>query len=479
MNYAGSFNCCVYQSKCQNNTVTELKMPRANMNGQIPAELGQLKSLTLVDLSYNPFGSAGLPDLSSLTNLQALVLNGTRASGHFPTWITKLSQLEILNLGDNQLQGAIPDLSALSTLKELHLGVNQFSSLPDISKLSNLELLAVCANNLSGPFPDLMSNLKLKKIYLCENTFSGALPDLNKLIALEEVFLNNNSLSGAIPDISRLTHLKYFVIGQNQFTGLIPDMKPLQLLEQVDFSDNPVTGFKGAFEDFKLLPNFNGLGIARTLLKLDGFPDWLLNIDMIYVDLDGINFGMDLFPTILKWKNMESLSMSNCGLTGPVPSDIAKLENLFYFNVSGNSLTGTIPKEISYLSSLDFIDLSNNQLSGDVPKEILNMERYQSSNYLFGNQSSPPSKSHLMIYVIIAVLGCAAIGGLAFFVLYKKRQGNQVYPLEQGFATPEPVVQLPITDQVKAASPDEISVLPVLAPSGVSDQPRVEIDDSK
>ena len=49
--------------------------------------------------------------------------------------------------------------------------------------------------------------------------------------------------------------------------------------------------------------------------------------------------------------NLESLSLSVNGLTGPLPSELGRLTALTYLGVHSNSLTGTIPAELGMRTS--------------------------------------------------------------------------------------------------------------------------------
>eukprot|EP01018_Ginkgo_biloba_P020928 Gb_12304 [translate_table: standard] len=52
--------------------------------------------------------TAGLPDLSNLTNLQILRLQNNNLSGELPNWLTHLKHLKELSLENNNISGVIP-----------------------------------------------------------------------------------------------------------------------------------------------------------------------------------------------------------------------------------------------------------------------------------------------------------------------------------------------------------------------------------
>ena len=133
----------------ENNQVIGINILFNNIEGVLPASIGDLENLKVLELSFN------------------------KLSGTIPVEIGQLSNLEILIINGNNLQGSIPSsIGNLNTLKELHLSSNGLTGLipATIRNLSNLEILNLFDNNLSGTLPDGLSSLtKLKKLVIAEN----------------------------------------------------------------------------------------------------------------------------------------------------------------------------------------------------------------------------------------------------------------------------------------------------------------------
>ena len=117
------------------------------MTGTIPAELGNLAELALLQLSGNQLTGGIPPELGRLANLSdGLDLSRNQLSGGIPVELGQLS-LHALRLHNNQLTGSIPaSLGDLSNLYQLNLAGNTFTgcipaslrgtTLNDLSSLS-------------------------------------------------------------------------------------------------------------------------------------------------------------------------------------------------------------------------------------------------------------------------------------------------------------------------------------------------------
>ena len=120
--------------------VTHLSLYAMELNGSIPAELGQLTNLQQLFLFRNGNGLSGsIPaELGQLTNLEKLGLSGNELSGSIPSELGQLTNLQWLILANNELSGSIP---------------------AELGNLTNLEDLRLFGNELSGSIPSSFGNL--------------------------------------------------------------------------------------------------------------------------------------------------------------------------------------------------------------------------------------------------------------------------------------------------------------------------------
>ena len=99
-----------------------------------------------------------------------------------------------------------------------------------------------------------------------------------------------------------------------------------------------------------------------------------LNFSYITLGVFPINIGELI--------NLTELHLSDCGITGSIPTNIKNLDQLVFFGVYDNdlglsdslginsNLTGQIPIEIGSLEALSSLRLENNNLVGNIPNEL-------------------------------------------------------------------------------------------------------------
>ncbi|MCP4711147.1 MAG: hypothetical protein GY869_21210, partial [Planctomycetes bacterium] len=150
-------------------------------------------------LHNNEFSGEIPAELGLLSNLQVLDLHNNELSGNIPPEIGDITSLLTLNVGNNNLTGEIPSqIGVISNLIGLDLSYNQLSAEipPELGNLQNLTHLSIQQNSLEGEIP----------------------PELGLLGGLEYLALDNNFLTGFIPtEICSLTNLVYLALSNNNF----------------------------------------------------------------------------------------------------------------------------------------------------------------------------------------------------------------------------------------------------------------------
>ena len=143
--------------------VVWLNLGFRNLNGKIPAELGNLEYLHTLDLTSNRLNGEIPAELRNLGKLRILYLQVNQLYGEIPRELSYLSNLTTLALYDNKLSGEIPlELGKLAELHELLLQVNQLEgSIPvELGDLKNLHSLFLGYNDFSGCIPTELRDIE-------------------------------------------------------------------------------------------------------------------------------------------------------------------------------------------------------------------------------------------------------------------------------------------------------------------------------
>ncbi len=394
--------------------VTQLNLWGNNLDGILPAALGNLDQMIQLYLWGNQLSEAIPTSLGSLTNLQELDLSNNRLTGSIPDELGSLTNLQELSLGYNRkfrgdggLSGTIPaSLGNLTNLQELDLSNNRLTgSIPDeLGSLTNLQELSLDYNRkfrgdggLSGTIPASLGNLtNLQELDLSHNRLTGSIPDeLGSLTNLQELSLDYNrnfrgdgGLSGTIPaSLGNLTKLTRLYLYNNQLTGEIPEeLGNLASLQYLRLGSNQLTG--AIPEELGNLASLQSLHLYNNQLTGE-IPEELGNLTSLRLLYLYNNQLTGEIPEELG--NLTSLSvlyLYNNQLTGEIPEELGNLASLVNLYLQENQLTGEIPEELGNLASLVILDLDNNQLTGEIPEELGNLASlvilYLGNNQLTG-----------------------------------------------------------------------------------------------
>ncbi|XLR49228.1 hypothetical protein S83_033888 [Arachis hypogaea] len=208
-----------------------------------------LSQLLIMDLGENQLSGTILSwSANTFSSLQILRLRQNRLSGSIPSQICELSSIKILDLSCNNLNGSIPRC----------IGKFQGMTLEAPAPALSLTLFALELHNSSGwKTEDVIEVVKgreldyiriLKLVVmmdLSENNLVGSIPNgITLLNGLHSLNLSNNHLIGKIPNmIGDMRSLESFDVSSNQLSGTIPrSMSALTSLSQLNLSHNNFSG---------------------------------------------------------------------------------------------------------------------------------------------------------------------------------------------------------------------------------------------
>ncbi|GMN62189.1 hypothetical protein TIFTF001_031271 [Ficus carica] len=241
--------------------------------------------------------------------------------------------------------GPLPSsLSRLSNLQLLELGGNAFSGTVDFNmflNMKNLYSLGLSANMLSVLIREnsttISTNASLPKFEILSlgscnlTTFPGFLRHQYGLTWLD---LSNNSMHGKVPKWIWNTSIEILDIHDNFFAGFSIDVLPSMSLRYLDFQKN---NFMGALP----IP-----------------PPSTNYFDGSYNELSG-----EISPLFFNLSSLQLLALSHNKMSGVLPECLR--------NTNHNLSSAGVTQMCSFGSQLQVMDLSYNQFHGRLPQSLL------------------------------------------------------------------------------------------------------------
>ncbi|KAF5203693.1 Leucine-rich receptor-like protein kinase family protein [Thalictrum thalictroides] len=409
-----------------------LDLSRNLFYGPIPGKINDLYNLHYLNLSSNRFNS-GFPSIINLNQLRALDLHMNTLWGDVSDLFSELRNVEYVDLSYNKFYGGLSmDSDKISnlanTIKHLNLRHNrlngEFLSEDSIKLFRNLEVLDVGDNEIRGEVPSFGSLPAFRILRAGNNQLFGAMPEeiFVGTVPLEEVDLSHNGFSGSIHSINS-TSLKVLNLSSNALSGPLPSTLGVSIV--IDLSRNQISGdisimqnwgntlevldlssneLSGSFQN--LSSQFGGLitirisnnslvgdlplalGSSLRLSEVDlslnlltgPIPSiFIHSMTLAKVNLSGNQFtGAIPIPgshttellVLPSAPQLESLDLSSNSLSGSLSSNIGNMGRLKLLNLGNNSLSDRIPGELSKLSVLEYLDLSNNKFEGKIPDQL-------------------------------------------------------------------------------------------------------------
>lgn len=350
--------------------IVKLRIAGAGLKGPIPDNsLGKLTKLEYLDLGYNELSE--LPsDIWGLSTLRYLSLSNNNLTEPLPNNIGNFGALKWLDLSSNSLSGYVPEsLGSVRGLRFLNLSNNLFNG--------SIPQEVFCYRFLVGM--DLSSNQLAGHVPFCPSSSLGELRTLN---------LADNQLVGQLDAIEFsqvLPAIAFFNISNNQFTGQLYSLSNMSSLEVLDVSNN---AFDGSLNS-DMWASCHRIAVLRVgMNKLSGKMPRVYGSSLRELDVSNNMFGGLIPPMLINLSSLRSLDLSDNRLSGKLPENFSSLRSLQYLNLAGNRFSLTPFPNTSFLDELEYLNLSASHLTGGIPAEVFKLSRLKvmdvSENLLVG-----------------------------------------------------------------------------------------------
>ncbi|MCT4566582.1 MAG: NEAT domain-containing protein [Maledivibacter sp.] len=327
--------------------------------------------------------------------------------------LSYLSNLELLNLRSVEMGVHLPDIGGLKNLKELNLGSNKLTFLPNMTNMTGLEILDVRYNSQEGiplkNISQIKELVKLKSLNISSCNLD-LLPNLSKLADLEYLNARSNSLTTLDNSgIEKLSSLTQFIADKNKLKDIDLSEYKLTNLNYLSLNENELTSLavKDLPELTELNVRANALGDENGHITLQGLPK--------LTKLNLASNGFKAMPDISSLTELTTIDISSNKLTD-ITGNLSSLTKVTEFNANYNEITSisnicdmtalakiqvednnlqVLPDGINNITGLNQLNLNKNKLS-HLPKDLSglkNLKILKLSNNSF--ETGPDSFGHL------------------------------------------------------------------------------------
>ncbi|KAG6632579.1 receptor-like protein 3 [Carya illinoinensis] len=350
-------DCCNWESiSCDHKgRVTHIWLPSRGLRGSVPPYIGNLTSLSHLNLSHNALsGCLPVRFFSSFNQLEVLDLSNNHLAGDISLLFSSNgssdgwpSSIRLVDISNNDFNGIIQSwfLQRAQKLDKLNVSHNSFTgNIPNYLYMHSpfVRFLDFSFNDHSGHIPDRLGACSKLEIFRAGfNSLSGLIPhDIYSATRLEEISLPSNNLTGPISnDIVNLTKLTCLELYENELSGRLPvDIGKLNRLKHLFLDTNHLTG-----------------SLPPSLMNCTNLMTLKLGLNFFEGDISTLNFS--------RLHQLATLDLWNNKFTGSFPVSLSSCKSLRAIRIALNQLEGQIPPEVVQLKFLSFFSLGYNRLT--------------------------------------------------------------------------------------------------------------------
>ncbi|XP_071720846.1 receptor-like kinase TMK4 [Rutidosis leptorrhynchoides] len=375
--------------------VTTINLASKSLAGTLIPEIKELTQLKTLAVQHNSF-SGDIPILSSLTSIQQIFLDFNNFTSIPHDFFSGLNNLQSFSISDNKdlSEWVLPETLNQNTNLQTFVASNAkiIGSIPNIfDKLVNLQNLTLSYNNLTGTLPETFGGSQIQNLVLNNQVkgqgLSGNLNVISSMTQVSQVWLHGNAFTGVIPDLSNCTSLSDLKLSENGLTGLVPKtLYDLPSLKNVSLKNNKLQGELPVFK--------TGVTVDDKLYDTNSFclstpgpchPQVTTLLEVA---------GAIGYPILLaqSWRGNDACNNSNrwnyisCDSNG----------NVITVSLGKHNFSGTISPAFANLTSLRSLSLNDNNFSGSIPEELTTLPNLVSldvsNNSLSGKVPVFPAK---------------------------------------------------------------------------------------
>ncbi|PWA40096.1 Concanavalin A-like lectin/glucanase, subgroup [Artemisia annua] len=386
----GTDYCSWEGIQCDNSKrVTSIHLGGESLSGSLPTNLNELTELKTLDLQRNKLDGE-LPSLANLTSLEEVFLHGNNFTSIAKGFFVGLTNLQRLSMSDNLdlSPWSIPDDITDSTILQSFEASNAVitGTIPGFfGSFPNLQSLRLSYNNLTGSLPLSFGGSQIQNLWLNNQKapgLSGSLDVLASMTELSQVWLQANAFTGPLPDLGKCENLFDLQLRDNQFTGIVPpSLTSLPKLVNVTLRNNKL---QGALPEFK-----DGVKADVTsnsfCLPEPGPCD--PQVTALIEVAGAVGYPMSLAESWTGNDACQRWTFVTCDSSG---------KNVATVNFANQKFSGTISPAFANLTSLRSVTLNDNNLVGVIPEALTSLPNLQvldvSNNNLSGKVPVFPSR---------------------------------------------------------------------------------------
>ncbi|RDY12642.1 Receptor-like protein 12, partial [Mucuna pruriens] len=370
------------------NSLQVLDLSSNKLRGEVPAFFGNMCTLQELYLGKNNLSGeiSSFIQNSSWCNrdiFSNLDLSYNQITGMLPKSIGLLSELNILYLQGNSLEGDITELhlTNLSNLEFLNLSYNSLSVKFVSSWVPPFQLfeLGLASCKLGSTFPSwLKTQSSLQLLDISDAGLNDTVPEWlwNNLLYMQSMNMSHNNLVGAISNKPfKIYYGPSLFLNSNQFEGGVPSF--LQQASKLMLFNNKFSDLFSFLCDTRIDVYLGSLDLSNNHIK-GQLPDcWKSLNSLLFLDLSNNKLTGKIPLSMGTLVKLEALVLRNNSLVGELPSTLKNCSNLMLLDVGENLLSGLIPSWIGEMQQLIILSMKGNHFSGELPIHLCYLRNIQ------------------------------------------------------------------------------------------------------